>query len=114
MIRWASGEQMQNFGEPFLLRIGENETMDSIKARVQAKLGTPDEEFAKWKFSFCTMGRPEPLTDADILSERFSSRRDWGGQWEHYLGLEHEDKGKRRPQSQSHRYSAEKAVKIWN
>eukprot|EP00238_Polyblepharides_amylifera_P000665 CAMPEP_0196572050 /NCGR_PEP_ID=MMETSP1081-20130531/2168_1 /TAXON_ID=36882 /ORGANISM="Pyramimonas amylifera, Strain CCMP720" /LENGTH=1108 /DNA_ID=CAMNT_0041889233 /DNA_START=195 /DNA_END=3521 /DNA_ORIENTATION=- len=106
---------MHNFGEPFLFKIGEKETLAEVKQRIQAKLEVPDEEFEKWNFAFCSLGKPEFLTDAEIVCERFAStRRDWGGQWEYYLGLEHEDKGGRRPASQSNRYTHEKPVKIWN
>ena len=36
------------------------------------------------------------------------------GQGEYNLGLEHEDKGRRRAAPNFNRYNSEKAVKIWN
>ncbi|MBA0836046.1 hypothetical protein Goarm_008290, partial [Gossypium armourianum] len=82
--------QILNFGEPFFLVIHEGETLAEIKVRIQRKLQVPDEEFAKWKFAFLSLGRPEYLQDSDIVSSRFQ-RRDVYGAWEQYLGLEHSD-----------------------
>ncbi|KAI3520600.1 hypothetical protein L1887_10050 [Cichorium endivia] len=44
--------KVDNFGEPFLLVVGENETLASVKVRIQHKLEVPSEEFSKWKFAF--------------------------------------------------------------
>ncbi|KAG7010221.1 Ubiquitin carboxyl-terminal hydrolase 12, partial [Cucurbita argyrosperma subsp. argyrosperma] len=87
--------QIQNFGEPFFLVINEGETLADIKLRIQKKLEVPDEEFAKWKFAFLSLGRPEYLQDTDIVSNRFQ-RRDVYGAWEQYLGLEHTDNAPKR------------------
>ncbi|KAH0777991.1 hypothetical protein KY290_009402 [Solanum tuberosum] len=87
--------QIQNFGEPFLLVIYEGETLAQVKVRIQKKLQVPDEEFAKWKFAFLSLGRPEYLEDSDILSNRFQ-RKDVYGAWEQYLGLEHPDNAPKR------------------
>ncbi|TYK21699.1 ubiquitin carboxyl-terminal hydrolase 13-like isoform X2 [Cucumis melo var. makuwa] len=87
--------QIQNFGEPFFLVINEGETLADIKLRIQKKLQVPDEEFAKWKFAFLSLGRPEYLQDTDIVSNRFQ-RRDVYGAWEQYLGLEHTDNAPKR------------------
>ncbi|KAJ6864618.1 hypothetical protein NC651_035239 [Populus alba x Populus x berolinensis] len=82
--------QVQNFGEPFFLAIHEGETLVEVKMRIQKKLQVPDEEFAKWKFAFLSLGRPEYLQDSDVVFTRFQ-RRDVYGAWEQYLGLEHSD-----------------------
>ncbi|XP_068651293.1 ubiquitin C-terminal hydrolase 12-like isoform X2 [Aristolochia californica] len=87
--------QVQNFGEPFFLIIREGETLAEVKVRIQKKLQVPDEEFAKWKFAFLSLGRPEYLQDSDIVSSRFQ-RRDVYGAWEQYLGLEHSDSAPKR------------------
>nr|KAJ0221488.1 hypothetical protein LSAT_V11C200087600 [Lactuca sativa] len=63
--------QVQNFGEPFLLIIHENETLASVKIRIQRKLEVHDDEFSMWKFAFVCMGRPEYLQDSDAVSTRF-------------------------------------------
>ncbi|XP_068651295.1 ubiquitin C-terminal hydrolase 12-like isoform X4 [Aristolochia californica] len=106
--------QVQNFGEPFFLIIREGETLAEVKVRIQKKLQVPDEEFAKWKFAFLSLGRPEYLQDSDIVSSRFQ-RRDVYGAWEQYLGLEHSDSAPKRayPPNQN-RHTFEKPVKIYN
>ncbi|CAN6439960.1 unnamed protein product [Victoria cruziana] len=92
----ASQNQMvQNFGEPFFLIIHEGETLAEVKLRIQKKLQVPDEEFAKWKFAFMSLGRPEYLHDDVVVSSRFQ-RRDVYGAWEQYLGLEHSDTAPKR------------------
>ncbi|KAK7839224.1 ubiquitin carboxyl-terminal hydrolase 12 [Quercus suber] len=106
--------QIQNFGEPFFLVIHEGETLAEIKERIQKKLQIPDEEFAKWKFAFLSLGRPEYLQDSDIVSNRFQ-RRDVYGAWEQYLGLEHSDNAPKRAYTASqNRHTFEKPVKIYN
>ncbi|GLT44346.1 hypothetical protein SLA2020_182510 [Shorea laevis] len=106
--------QIQNFGEPFFLVIHEGETLAEIKLRIQKKLLVPDEEFAKWKFAFVSLGRPEYLQDCDILFGRFQ-RRDVYGDWEQYLGLEHSDNApKRSYAANQNRHTFEKPVKIDN
>ncbi|CAL0315809.1 unnamed protein product [Lupinus luteus] len=106
--------QIQNFGEPFFLVIHEGETLDEIKVRIQKKLQVPNDEFAKWKFAFFSLGRPEYLQDSDIISSRFQ-RRDVYGAWEQYLGLEHTDNAPKRTYAvNQNRHAYEKPVKIYN
>ncbi|KAJ3675624.1 hypothetical protein LUZ60_004666 [Juncus effusus] len=107
-------QQVQNFGEPFLLAIREGETLAEVKTRIQKKLLVSDEEFAKWKFAFLSMSRPDYLQDTDVVSSRFQ-RRDVYGAWEQYLGLEHTDTTpKRAYQANQNRHVYEKPVKIYN
>ncbi|XP_059428355.1 ubiquitin C-terminal hydrolase 12 isoform X2 [Corylus avellana] len=106
--------QVQNFGEPFFLVIHEGETLAEVRVRIQKKLQVPDEEFAKWKFAFLSMGRPEYLQDSDVVSSRFQ-RRDVYGAWEQYLGLEHSDNTPKRAYAvNQNRHTFEKPVKIYN
>ncbi|XP_057843456.1 ubiquitin C-terminal hydrolase 13 isoform X3 [Cryptomeria japonica] len=106
--------QVQNFGEPFFLLIHEGETLAEVKQRIQKKLQVSDDEFAKWKFAFLSLGRPDYLQDTDIVSSRFQ-RRDVYGAWEQYLGLEHSDNApKRSYQTNQNRHTFEKPVKIYN
>ncbi|KAJ6813606.1 ubiquitin carboxyl-terminal hydrolase 12-like [Iris pallida] len=106
--------QVQNFGEPFFLIIHEGETLADVKLRIQTKLKVPDEEFAKWKFAFLSLGRPEYLQDTDVVSTRFQ-RRDVYGAWEQYLGLEHADTSPKRAHTvNQNRHTYEKPVKIYN
>ncbi|XP_055829914.1 ubiquitin C-terminal hydrolase 13-like isoform X2 [Solanum dulcamara] len=106
--------RIQNFGEPFLLVIHEGETLAEVKVRIQKKLQVPDEEFAKWRFAFVSLGHPEYLEDLDILSSRFQ-RKDVSGAWEQYLGLDHSDGApKRTHAAHQNRHSHEKPMKIYN
>uniref|UniRef100_A0A2P2MFR1 ubiquitinyl hydrolase 1 n=1 Tax=Rhizophora mucronata TaxID=61149 RepID=A0A2P2MFR1_RHIMU len=106
--------QVQNFGEPFFLVIHEGETLAEVKVRIQKKLHVPDEEFAKWKFAFLSLGRPEYLQDSDVVFTRFQ-RRDVYGAWEQYLGLEHTDNTPKRSYAvNQNRHTFEKPVKIYN
>ncbi|KAF3536325.1 hypothetical protein F2Q69_00018483 [Brassica cretica] len=70
----GQNQQVQNFGEPFFLVIHEGETLEEIKNRIQKKLHVSDEDFAKWKFAFMSMGRPEYLQDSDVVYNRFQNR----------------------------------------
>ncbi|XP_062204285.1 ubiquitin C-terminal hydrolase 12-like isoform X3 [Phragmites australis] len=106
--------QIQNFGDPFLLVIHEGETAAEVMERIQRKLRVLDEEFSKWKLAFISMNRPEYLQDADVVSARFQ-RRDVYGAWEQYLGLEHTDTtSKRSYTTNQNRHTFEKPVKIYN
>ncbi|XP_010491234.1 PREDICTED: ubiquitin carboxyl-terminal hydrolase 12 isoform X1 [Camelina sativa] len=110
----GQNQQVQNFGEPFFLVIHEGETLEEIKNRIQKKLHVSDEDFAKWKFAFMSMGRPEYLQDTDIVYNRFQ-RRDVYGAFEQYLGLEHTDTTpKRAYAANQNRHAYEKPVKIYN
>nr|QEP51817.1 ubiquitin carboxyl-terminal hydrolase 12-like protein [Pinus massoniana] len=105
---------IQNFGEPFFFVIHEGEILSEVKERIKKKLQVPDEEFAKWKFAFLSLGRPEYLQDTDVVYHRFQ-RRDVYGAWEQYLGLEHSDNtSKRIHQVSQNRHSFERSVKIYN
>jgi len=103
---------LQNFGNPFFFVLRENETMSQVKERIKAKLNVPEEEFLKWKVAFVSMSRPEYLKDDDIVISRFM-RRDSYGPWEHYLGLEHEDKNQKSRSKNQNSYYADKAIKIF-
>ncbi|CAN8298447.1 unnamed protein product [Cochlearia groenlandica] len=110
----GQNQQVQNFGEPFFLVIHEGETLEEIKNRIQKKLHVSDEDFAKWKFAFMSMGRPEYLQDSDVVYNRFQ-RRDVYGAFEQYLGLEHTDTSpKRAYAANQNRHAYEKPVKIYN
>ncbi|KAH8931222.1 hypothetical protein BDL97_19G010400 [Sphagnum fallax] len=110
----SQNHMVQNFGEPFFLVMRDNETLGEVKERIQKKLQVPDEEFAKWKFAFLSLGRPEYLQDGDIVASRFQ-KRDTYGAWEHYLGLEHADTApKRSHAANQNRHTFEKPVKIYN
>ncbi|KAI3856931.1 hypothetical protein MKX03_012339 [Papaver bracteatum] len=100
--------QAQFFGDPFFLVIHEGETLDVVKMRIQKKLQVPDEEFAKWKFTFPTwLRRHEYLQDSDIVPSRFQRSSFCGyGTRELYLGLEHYNSSPKRA------YAASKSLQI--
>lgn len=54
-----------------------------------------------------------PASDGDVLSQCFSGQQGITAEAD-YLGLEHEDKGPRRPASSTSRYTYERAIKIHN
>ncbi|XP_047317726.1 ubiquitin C-terminal hydrolase 12-like isoform X2 [Impatiens glandulifera] len=111
----AQNQMIQNFGEPFFLVIHEGETLSDVKLRIQAKLQVADEEFAKWKFAFLSLNRPEYLEDTDVVCSRFQKRDVYGAWEQQYLGLEHTDNTPKRvyPVNQN-RHTYEKPVKIYN
>jgi ubiquitin carboxyl-terminal hydrolase 7 len=105
--------QVQNFGEPFFMVIREDETLSSIKERIQKKLKVPDEDFSKWKFAYISLGRPDYFEDSDIVATKF--QRNMYGAWEQYLGLEHPDTAPRKAHTvNQNRHSFERPVKIYN
>ncbi|GKC81753.1 ubiquitin carboxyl-terminal hydrolase 12-like protein, partial [Tanacetum coccineum] len=85
-----------NFGEPFIFVIRDDETLAEIRLRIQKKLQVPDEEFSKWKFAFVSLGNPRYLQDSDIVFTRFKKIGVYSA-WEEYLGLEHLDNAFKRP-----------------
>ncbi|CAA6658468.1 unnamed protein product [Spirodela intermedia] len=107
-------QQIQNFGDPFFLVVHDGETLADIKVRIQKKLQVSDEDFAKWKFAFLSLGLPEYLKDSDIVSHRFQ-RRDIYGAWEQYLGLEHPDTSPRRAHTANQNHHVfDRPVRIYN
>ncbi|KAH7299953.1 hypothetical protein KP509_24G037500 [Ceratopteris richardii] len=110
----TQNQMVQNFGEPFLLVLKEDEKLASVRERIQKKLEIPDEEFSKWKFAFVSLSRPEYFSDNDVVGSRFQ-RKETHGAWEYYLGLEHVDNTPRKAhQTNQSRHGLEKAVKIYN
>ncbi|KAG1662438.1 hypothetical protein FOA52_004019 [Chlamydomonas sp. UWO 241] len=106
------------FGAPFLLRIRDDEPVSEIQARIQAKLGVSDEEWAKWRFAFLPGRLPEYLEGTDTLGERLRSHSGGlgGSEGTPHLGLGHENKapGRKQQGGSGHRsgYSGEKSIKI--
>jgi ubiquitin carboxyl-terminal hydrolase 7 len=93
--------------------IREDETLSSIKERIQKKLKVPDEDFSKWKFAYISLGRPDYFEDSDTVASRF--QRNMYGAWEQYLGLEHPDTAPRKTHNANqNRHSFERPVKIYN
>lgn len=104
------------FGDPLLLRIGPQESVGAVRRRIQEKLGVAAADFEHWKFAFVPVhAQLAYLTDDEVLAERFAAAEGHHGvgQDVNYLGLEHEDKGPRRPAGAA-RHTYERAVKIYS
>ncbi|KAF7022211.1 hypothetical protein CFC21_035024 [Triticum aestivum] len=93
----SAAGQVQNFGEPFFMVIREDETLSSIKERLQKKLKVSDEDFSKWKFVYISLGCPDYFEDSDTVATRF--QRYMYRAWAQYLGLEHPDTAPRKAHS---------------
>ncbi|GLC41652.1 hypothetical protein PLESTB_000692700 [Pleodorina starrii] len=135
-FRKALIEQMPGapFGDPLIVRVRGHETMGQLRAKIQALLGTPPEEFARWPVLFVgTRPNNAWLPDSEDLTTYF------GGHQNQFAGsataaaagptdatlvdparlmvvVLHEDRGggaaRRQPPSNS-RYAYEKPVKIY-
>ena len=86
--RDARMNMTHNFGDPFLLLLGAEDTLAQVRKRVQAKLSLSDEELQKWKFAIISFGRVEYLEDDEVVKQRFRKQDNYGN-WDDYLGLEH-------------------------
>jgi hypothetical protein len=60
----------------------------------------------------CAAAAAAAAADTDVLAGMFSSQQTTVTAEADYLGLEHEDKGGRRPASSTSRYTYERAIKI--
>jgi hypothetical protein len=87
-----------------------------VKARIQQKLCVAPAEFETWRAAFVsTRAAPEFLGDDEVLASRFAAADSQPAVSDsNYLGLQHEDKGVRRPASSANRYTYERPVKIYN
>ena len=102
-----------NFGDPFLLMLGADETTASVRVRVQAKLGLSDEEIGKWKLAVVSFGRVEYLEEDEVVKQRFRKHDNYGN-WDDYLGLEHAQvPGSGRKKHAARTGYADKPVKIY-
>lgn len=78
------------FGAPFYLKVGENETLASVKQRIQEKLDVKEEEFKKYKFApvYGTQ-RYDYLNDEDVVAQCLAKVNAF--RTAPALGLEHKD-----------------------
>jgi len=101
-----------NFGDPFLVMIGAQETLASVRTRIQMQLGVSQEEIAKWKLAVVSFGRVEYLEEDDIVRSRFRKHDNYGN-WDDYFGLEHPQvsgMGRKKHTARAHH---DKPVKIY-
>ena len=102
-----------NFGDPFLLLLGPNETTATVRARVQLKLGVSNDEMSKWKLTVVSFGRVEVLEDDEVVALRFRKQDNYTN-WDDYLGLEHSQvPGPGRKKAQARGPYIDKPVKIY-
>eukprot|EP00964_Phaeocystis_antarctica_P105998 scaffold70963_cov103-Phaeocystis_antarctica.AAC.3 len=101
-----------NFGDPFLVMIGAQETLASVRTRIQVRLGVSQEEIVKWKLAVVSFGRVEYLEEDDIVRSRFRKHDNYGN-WDDYFGLEHPQvsgTGRKKHTARAHH---DKPVKIY-
>ena len=101
-----------NFGDPFLVMIGAQETLASVRTRIQMQLGVSQEEIAKWKLAVVSFGRVEYLEEDDIVRSRFRKHDNYGN-WDDYFGLEHPQVSRMGRKKHTARAHHDKPVKIY-
>jgi hypothetical protein len=89
--------------------------LSQVKARIRDKLGVAAADFESWRSAFVSIrAAPAYLADEEVLAARFAAAGAAVTE-SNYLGLEHEDKGpKRPPTNSSTRSNYERPVKIYN
>ena len=108
-------EYYSTFGHPFLMKVKEGESFESVKERVQAFLDVPDKEFEKYRVSLVHQGRSRYLDEEQIkfvrLRDLIQDTKNSGSQnLKPFIGLQHQNKNSKRA-----RYNyMEKAIKIYN
>jgi len=112
------------FSDPFLMSIGEEETVGELKARVQKDFELSDEEFETWNVVLLRgMAQPEPLEDDVVITSKISKEDLTGDKLyarqsdRPALGFEHRNNNLRRTQIHLNRnpnssLGQEKALKI--
>ncbi|XP_044253293.1 ubiquitin carboxyl-terminal hydrolase 7 isoform X1 [Tribolium madens] len=105
-------EVFSTFGSPFLFKIKQGEPFTKVKERIQKRLGVPDKEFEKYKFSIVAMGRQQVLQDEEYVVNLadFRPLPNQAGSPKPWLGLDHMNKAPKR----SRFNYLEKAIKIYN
>ena len=101
-----------NFGDPFLIMIGAQETLASVRTRIQMQLGVSQEEMTKWKLAVVSFGRVEYLEEDDIVRSRFRKHDNYGN-WDDYFGLEHPQVSGTSRKKHTARAQHDKPVKIY-
>eukprot|EP00884_Botryococcus_braunii_P009404 jgi/Botrbrau1/18465/Bobra.0072s0048.1 len=110
--------QPQLFGDPFLIRLDDTDTLGGIKERIRQKLPkeVSDEDYGKYNFHIVNNLRPpQLLKDSDVLAALLPKNTNYAnGSEPPYLGLEHADTLPRRPPPNPPRSQYERPVKIYN
>lgn len=82
------GMDLDFWGEPLLVPVGASDTLDSIRARVLAKMGVTDPGAQSWKWFLWQMGKAEELMANQPLGDRLMRMSDLS---DISLAVEHPD-----------------------
>jgi ubiquitin carboxyl-terminal hydrolase 7 len=113
-FRDARMNMTHNFGDPFLLLISPDETLASVRHRIQVKLRLTVEEMASWKIAVVSFGRVENLEADDEVVRPHFRKHDNYSNWDDYLGLEHQNVPGSGRKKHHTRTGYDKPVKIYN
>lgn len=104
-----SKEVYTTFGAPFMIKIKKEDTMESLRARLQERLGVPDKEWEKYRVALVIQTKAHYLDEDDKIIN-FKDLRGLQQGIKPWIGLEHLNKGG----NKRTRYCTEKAIKIYN
>jgi len=103
-------EVFTTFGSPFLIKVKKDDSVDTLRARLQDRLGVPDKEWEKYRVALVVQMKAHYLDD----EEKSINFKDFHGLHQGsnkpWIGLEHLNKGG----NKRTRYCTEKAIKIYN
>ncbi len=110
-------EPYSTFGHPFLLKVKDGESFESVRDRIQGFLEISDKEFEKYRLSVVCVGRARYLDEEQIKVVRLKDFLPNANQdttnaqhTKPFIGLQHVNKNSKRA-----RYNyMEKAIKIYN
>lgn len=104
-----SKEVYTTFGSPFMIKIKKEDTVDTLRARLQDRLGVPDKEWEKYRVALVIQTKAHYLDEDDKIIN-FKDLRGLQQGIKPWIGLEHLNKGG----NKRTRYCTEKAIKIYN
>jgi len=104
-----SKEVYTTFGSPFMVKIKKDDTMESVRARLQERLAVPDKEWEKYRVALVIQTKAHYLDEDDKIIN-FKDLRGLQQGMKPWIGLEHLNKGG----NKRTRYCTEKAIKIYN
>lgn len=124
-------EAYSTFGNPFLIKIKEDEAFESVKERIRTHLDVPEKDFEKYKLALVQNSKLHFLEEDNIDRVKLKDFAGYGGQHSGshmnaanvtsaqqnhnhharpFIGLQHQNKNSKRA-----RYNyMEKAIKIYN
>eukprot|EP00899_Mesostigma_viride_P028898 jgi/Mesvir1/9193/Mv15944-RA.1 len=100
----GSSERVTAFGQPFMLAIGEQEKLASVKTRLQAKLGAAAKEFARCKFAIVVVDTAVYLDDDDVVLGKYQTLQ--AGRWDAWPAVVHPAQPRSTPRKRSREEAA--------